>query len=494
MRTRVRLKESDVVALMRCVAAVGALLAMALTTADTDLWGHVLFGGDILDDGSLASRDPYSFTSDREWINHEWLAEVLMAIAYRTGGAFGLVVLKVVVFAAAIVLVSMTLRRVSWRPVDHDALLILAILAVLTRTHFMRPQLFSVLLFAALLWALTGADNGHRRLLIVVPPVMLAWANLHGGWTVGLGVLTIWIAVRLAQRRPGGGALVLVWVASVAATLVNPYGTGLWSFLRETVGLSRTGIADWQPLLDLPAVAIAPSAIMAVVAVLALAKARRAADPAYVLIVLALVVGALRISRIDAFFGIAVIMLLGPYLGRVRAAGSTEVTAAGRALARWPVALGAAGALAIALAAASVSTASCIRVDGEPEAESVAYLKRHAPESKVLTYFDWGEYAIWHLAPGLRISMDGRRETVYSDELFQQHLRLYEDKPGATALVGRLRPDLVWLPAELDVVKRLEREGWSPVFRGPTSVILDQRSPGAVQRAGAQPKRCFAHV
>jgi hypothetical protein len=187
-------------------------------------------------------------------------------------------------------------------------------------------------------------------------------------------------------------------------------------------------------------------------------------------------------------------MLLGPYLGRARAASSTDVTSAGRALARWPVAIGAAGALAIALAAASVSTASCVRVAGEPEAAAVAYLKRNAPEAKVLTYFDWGEYAIWQLAPGLRISMDGRRETVYSDELFQQHLRLYEDEPGATALVRRLRPDLVWLPAELDVVKRLERQGWSPAFRGPTSVILDKRSPGPVQRAGAQPKRCFAHV
>ena len=28
--------------------------------------------------------------------------------------------------------------------------------------------------------------------------------------------------------------------------------------------------------------------------------------------------------------------------------------------------------------------------------------------------FDWGEYVIWHLGPQVRVSVDGRRETVYA--------------------------------------------------------------------------------
>jgi hypothetical protein len=297
-------------------------------------------------------------------------------------------------------------------------------------------------------------------------------------------------------RNPGGVErrwLSLLWVASVAATLVNPYGTGLWSFLHETVGASRPGIADWQPLLEIAPILIMPTAVVAVVALAALAKARRAADPAYVLIVVATAIGTLRINRFDAFFTLAVVMLLAPYLGRARAA-STAGSAPGSAPV-WRRPLGIAAALALAAVAvfAGGSQARCITVRGEPEPEAVVFLRDHAPRARVLTYFDWGEYAIWHLAPGLKVSMDGRRETVYSDALFQAHLRLYHDEPGATRLVRRLAPDLIWLPADLPVLRRLKREGWKPVFRGPTSVILGSGAgrSAVVMAHGHPPKRCF---
>src|SRR5688572_26835224 len=62
------------------IAAV--LTLTALTRADVDLWGHLRFGLDILETRSLHSVDPYSFTSDRPWLNHEWLAEVVIALAW----------------------------------------------------------------------------------------------------------------------------------------------------------------------------------------------------------------------------------------------------------------------------------------------------------------------------------------------------------------------------------------------------------------------------
>lgn len=488
----------DALTVLRLLAALGALLVIAATTADPDLWGHVRFGADILDQRAIASRDPYSFTSDRPWVNHEWLAELLMGLAYRLGGAAGLVALKTLAVVAAMVLVSTSLRRVSWRPLDHDALVGLAILATLPRTHMVRPQVFSVLLFAALLSILTRADRGDRRALILLPAVMAAWANLHGGWIVGLAMLSIWTAVRFLRRGPesiGRHRLVLLWLACVAATLINPYGVGLWTFLGETVGLSRPQINDWAPLLDLSAPLVVLAAVTAATAVAALAKARRGADPAYVLIVAALGALTLRVGRIDAFFAIAVVMLLGPYLGRARAAAAPGAAPRrpwrGRgALAAGAVAVVAGAGLLLSGAAARVT---CVAVSDAPEPQSTAFLARHAPRANVLTHFDWGQYAIWHLGPRLRVSMDGRRETVYSDALVRAHVRLYDDAPGATALVARLRPDLVWLPAGLPVVASLERAGWRPAFRGRASVILARGEPRAPVRArgDTSSRRCF---
>lgn len=483
---------------MRCVAALCALLFIGLTAADPDLWGHVRFGEDILDHRAITSHDPYSFTSDRPWVNHEWLAETLVALAYRAAGAAGIVALKTIVIAGALALVSKALRRVAWRPVDHDALLGLAIFGTFLRYHLMRPQVFSVLLCAGLLSILVEADRGRRRTLVAAVPVMLLWANLHGGWIVGLGILLIWCAVRLTWSNPGAidrRRIAAVAVAATAATLVNPYGVGLWTFLRDTVGLSRPDIVDWLPLFRLPVLFIVPAATAAIVGCAALVKARRGVDPAHVLIVAALAVGTVRINRIDVFFVLAVIMLLGPHLGRARAAGLRTERPTGPPLWRKPLAMAIVLLAAGGLWTVGGTSLACVSENDTPEPQAVAFLRERAPRAKVLTFFDWGEYAIWQLGPDLKVSMDGRRETVYSDGLFQAHLRLYHDRPGATKLVTRLRPDLIWLPAELAVVRRLERAGWRVAFRGPSSVILAPAAraggPAMVVRGPIAKGRCF---
>src|SRR5690242_18278834 len=71
-------------------SVLSLLLAwLARSWADPDLWGHVRFGADILQHW-LRPRDPYSFTSDIPWVNHEWLAEVVLYLAYALGGGGGL--------------------------------------------------------------------------------------------------------------------------------------------------------------------------------------------------------------------------------------------------------------------------------------------------------------------------------------------------------------------------------------------------------------------
>jgi len=160
---------------------VGLLLILATaaigTSADADLWGHLRFGQDILRTGSILQVDDYSFTSDRPWINHEWLSEVSFAEAYRFGGATGLVALNLVVIAALLLLVWSHVRRIS--PASGATMWILTLVFVGTywRTHSVRPQLFSVLLFALLLVLMTRADDGRRRGHYPGEPRPVAWAG-----------------------------------------------------------------------------------------------------------------------------------------------------------------------------------------------------------------------------------------------------------------------------------------------------------------------------
>src|SRR5262245_28388074 len=107
--------------------ALGAALFAGLTTtiADADLWGHLLFGRDILQLQGLPSRDAYSFTSDVPWTNHEWLAEVLAWISYSAGGSIGLVALKAGLAFAALGMVVIALRPIAADAVVHDLLVFL---------------------------------------------------------------------------------------------------------------------------------------------------------------------------------------------------------------------------------------------------------------------------------------------------------------------------------------------------------------------------------
>jgi len=89
--------------------------------------------------------------------------------------------------------------------------------------------------------------------------------------------------------------------------------------------------------------------------------------------------------------------------------------------------------------------------------------------------------------------MDGRRETIYSERVIADHLKVYRDDPTADNIVEDLNPDYVWLPAKSGVLGRLEASGWTRVFSGPVSTILARltmaREPVVI--ANQPGPRCF---
>jgi len=110
-----------------------------------------------------------------------------------------------------------------------------------------------------------------------------------------------------------------------------------------------------------------------------------------------------------------------------------------------------------------------------PEPDAVRLLNRQPAGKRVLVWFNWGEYAIWHLSPRMQVSIDGRRETVYSDHLQTRHFDFYFDRPGGANLPEDLRADYIWLPRVLPAVGRLRSDGrWTAIYDGGQSVIFER--------------------
>ena len=103
--------------------------------------------------------------------------------------------------------------------------------------------------------------------------------------------------------------------------------------------------------------------------------------------------------------------------------------------------------------------------------QAASFLRENQATGRLVVWFDWGEYVSWHFGPALKVSMDGRRETVYSAALLQAHNEFYRNGSGAREFLERLSPDYVWLPKTLPVSPMIAGWGWTPIFETERSTV-----------------------
>jgi hypothetical protein len=459
-----------------------------------DLWGHVLFGGDILRGGAIPRTDHYSFTSDISWVNHEWLAELAMFAAYRMAGPAGLSLLRLTLVIGALIIIVGHFRRYGLPPAATDLLLALVVVGTLGQLGKMRPQVFSFFLFALLLHVLVVRQGWTRAGLAFV--MMVAWANLHGGWVVGAGTLLVWTLSEIArpeERWRIRGEQALLLLLAICGVVVNPYGLGMLSFIRDTVELGREGIIEWQPITSssVGPVWVSWTAVCAFSMATAIRFWRRLTLDR-LLIVLMFGAAAFRVVRLVGFFAISAAMLLGPLYATGRRPVPVSASAAMKAVA-WVVSL----AVAITLIAPRLQRLPCVAMEGPwmPDPEVVPFLKANGARGRLIAWFNHGQYAIWHLAPDLKVSMDGRRETVYSESVRRRHSDAYHLRPGGLDYALSLDADYAWLPSTLPLVPALRQAGWVIALSTESSVVLS--SPDAPALAadlghpGPATRRCF---
>ncbi len=487
MMTRPRARGART--LIRLALAVVLFGLISHTLADPDLWGHVWFGGETLSTWNLPRSHSNSFTADRPWINHGWLADCVIYVAYAIGGGPGLVVLKMTVVLLMLAVVWNALTREQVDTASRDLLMALVVIGTFQQAHHVRPQIFSVASFAFML-AILIKDGPVARLWLI-PPLFALWVNLHGGWIVAGGVLAIWSVLTLptAVSTREKGALFVIGALALAGTLANPYGWGMWEFLRSTVGFGREEITDWQPLYRLGAPYVAVWVLLVLPAAAGLFQSWRGQPEWRRLVVVVLLgVASLQVGRLLAFFAVAVVMLLGRDIARFLSARRQTAIAPGQQQRPPAAALAVvvAAALIIGGAVAAASNVSCVRMGEEyPEPEIVAMAKQRQVQGRLAVWFDWGEYAIWYFAPALRVSIDGWRETVYSDEMMQKHLNFYYVPASREGFLTELRPDHIWLRADLPVVPSLLADGWQPIYRGPRSVWLSRGNASGAHQTKA---------
>ena len=198
---------------------------------DGDAAWNLRIGQQVLAHGIPHTEFMLATTYGHPAIYYEWLSQVFFALANRAAGLNGVVTLAGLLIALTGLLLFHALRR---RGAGLAlALALSAVGLILTSlTWTARAQLFSLALvlgWTEWLWRY-WADGKHAR-LIAFPLVMAVWANLHGGFILGLTILGVGVGVAWLAPNDRGRAnpkdLSLCLGATLLAVLATPWGISL---------------------------------------------------------------------------------------------------------------------------------------------------------------------------------------------------------------------------------------------------------------------------
>jgi hypothetical protein len=431
--------------------------------------------------GSVPRVDSLSFTAaGRPWLNHEWLAEVIFYGVHRRAGLSGLLVLVAAIATATMYVVHRRMERRGVRPLVALFLLLPGAFAM-AGSAGLRIQPVTLLLLAIFLLVLE-ISREDSRVLAVLPPLMLLWTNLHGGFATGIVAIAIEGAGAAIESRGRLNQrvrrLMLVLLATAATAFIHPHGLGhvlyplrfLWpnDFTRVINESQRATFRD-----PIGAVFIA----LVVLLVLAAAAASRRIRPADLLFILAFTPLAFSQLRHISVWAVTITPILGQLLThawRWEDRRDRPLAAAGRAriVLHWVVlAAGVAAFAAIALRYLTPAYVADLERRTYPAA-AIEAIARSGTGRNLFSDYRWSGYAIWRLSPRYRTFIDGRADTVYDGVVLKHYFVIRRAEPGWKGLMERYGVDAVLTSPDAPLAAALESEGWQALHRDERAVAL----------------------
>lgn len=483
-------------------AFLGAIgLGPQMMNIDGDLGRHLTIGGYILDSGKVPLADLFSHTMlGMEVTPHEWLAQVIFALAERWMGLNGVVLVTALVIATAFAVV---LRRALREGSGMLPALGMVILAVATSSlHWLtRPHVFTFLMVAVWLDGLQQLRQGKNGALVWMPLVMLVWANLHGAFIAGFMLWLMygagyawerWVEKHMDGPKGYGQRWLALGGLSALVTLINPAGVKLWTtsvgYLGNSYLVNHTAeylSPDFHDSSTWPFLLM----ILVALALAGFAGKRWKMTDALVLTGWA-AMGLYSVRNAPLFALAAAPLLAAAATGWLRDLGKRLRWADklhrldGRLLVTesrlpgylWPF-------LAIVLVTAGFSSGASLdfaqtgnRFD--PEVFPVAaaeWVKANPQEGEMFNYFPWGGYMLHEAWPERRVFIDGQTD-FYGAELTREYETALTAAEGWEAVLEKYEVAWVLMPPETRLAQVLEEQvNWQELYRDDTAVIFRRK-------------------
>ncbi|MEA2864299.1 MAG: hypothetical protein QOC84_2255 [Bradyrhizobium sp.] len=206
---------------------------------DPDTYWQIELGRSILEQKAVPRTDIYSFTMyGQPWISTQWLAQALLAVSYSIAGWTGPVVLGAASIAVTFgLLVRFLVRRLS----DGASMAFTGAAVALAAVHLVaRPHVLALPIMVTWVGALLAAIDRRTAPSFWLLPLMALWANLHGGFVLGLALIA-----PMALDAVGRGCPV-TQIAGAALGLVRRRGARRKLPYALRLGHAVRGGADYQ--------------------------------------------------------------------------------------------------------------------------------------------------------------------------------------------------------------------------------------------------------
>ncbi|MFA5163675.1 MAG: hypothetical protein WC441_04110 [Patescibacteria group bacterium] len=253
------------------------LLQHSFSYLDPDFGWHLRLGQEIASTGKVPTINYSNYTLEGfSWVDHEWLSNLTIYYVYNNLGyltlnLFFCFIPLIVLFILNNFLnnyFNISLKKYLWPLILFESLSLVAVAPHLG----VRIQEITWLFFVLLLVIILNYSK-YRKWLVLwwLLPLFYLWANLHGGFLLGLGILFMFIGLKVFERLVINqkalsfldrttvfswleilmfvAFLLLAWVS----TLLGPYGLSLYDFLSSYGNTFYFNhISEWLPQWAFP--------------------------------------------------------------------------------------------------------------------------------------------------------------------------------------------------------------------------------------------------
>ncbi len=476
----------------------GGIVLIALTDnfAEPDMWGYLNFGKLFFHEPGFPLKDAFSYVPTNQlWVFHEWLTGVFLFRLYEAFGFEGIQVLKYALGLGTAFLVFVAARKrgggTAW------CLFPFLLTGAFYSWAFpaFRALAFTYFFFVLFFHLLENSRTCEQyTCLWVLPPIMLLWANLHGGFLAGLGLIFLYAVGGVINGRAFFPYAKILAICALV-TVITPYGPELWKAIVGHLSQPQHGIREWVSVPGAIANFGPSHDLMLFVVGLLLAVVSLAAAGCrdWTAILVLGVTGFLGMTqhRHMPFF----ILSLGVFAPVIFQDIWKRFFIKGKKL-NFSILVCLCCFLCMVMLAfnfqyfksklplvASGGSPLAMKTPGKPYApgvdalfypvDAVNFLESSSFSGNILPYATWGGYISWRLHPRCQVAMDLRFETVYPAQVRDEYFDFLRCGPGWQVFLEKHPHDIVLVYAGEKLHKALALlPEWEEIYRDHVSVIF----------------------